>query len=601
MTTWLSTCDINSFCGNVVPLWLKSDQDLSHADIHWQFEGSCFTAKTFLGTDADCFSNGILLTLVQEGTGTVIAQWNGKVYKCSVTVRKRRSARSSDELHAYTADLHIHTSKDHKYDSFALRDTDFPYQRITEAHSCGVLDCSVITDHADVTNKRDFFRGFTDDEETSHDGLVVFPGAESEVTLLETDRFGLLRKNSGEIVTLNTANFANTYNWEDFYTAFTDSPFVTCILAHPHVIGWAQKCIWNFCFHKNAKHPEFQRIIKLIEVVNGELVADGLLHHYAYSLALDCGLKIAPCCDSDSHGTYTPCSGKTFLLSPEKSKEMFYDAIIKHRVYASESGAVDLRFTVNNAVMGETLPQTDTYRFHVETTLINDTEDAMPVLCEVISDYGKTVYSSPFTGTADFTLNSETARYFYLILTDTQHRKTWSAPVWTGREFDDLTFLTSLKPLDKTGFTAYDTLHNTDAGKLINNDPTDVWCAGNTHASVIIDMKQVQRICAVGHYTPGFYDVELDKIGDRSAFIEDRVAGFVCDYRICVSTDGVNFREVRSGFIRNFGGEDILHFPACDARFVRFDALSTVGKDTKHPSLSNSTVHIAELSVFQEP
>lgn len=596
MNIHLSKSEITSYCGNVLPLKLKSDIDISGENIKWHTDSDCIAIRDFADGKEFAFADGILVTLVKEGCGEIICEYDGKKYECNITVTKRRTASREDEFKAYPADLHIHTSLDHNHETFAKRENELPYQCIESTLASGAVECSVLTDHAGVTNDKDFFRGFVDDEETPHDGLIVFPGAESEITVIEKDRFGLSHKNSGESVTINASNYSNSHTWEEHYAKMADSEFAVASLAHPAVVGWDENGIWNYSLYKNSRHPEFKRLMRLTEVGRGDYKESAMLYHYAYSQALDCGLKISPCSTSDSHGTYNPVIGKTFILSPEKSKEMFYDALTSNRVYACESGAVDLRLTINGHIMGETLPITDTYKFRVEASLLKEVENAVPVKCTVVSDYGKKLLTIPFDGKAEFEIKSDTARYFYIVLTDSEARKTWSSPVWTGREFDDFSYVENLKAIDKAKFSAVDENKGTDASVIINGNPKDVWEANDKTASIVIDMKEEKVISAVGHYAPPVFRFELMEAGIP---IETKVTEFACEYRISTSCDGKEYSEIKSGYVRAFGGEDVLPFEPTVARYVRFEVLSTVGKDTERAEFANAEVKISELSIFE--
>ena len=60
---------------------------------------------------------------------------------------------------------------------------------------------------------------------------------------------------------------------------------------------------------------------------------------------------------------------------------------------------------------------------------------------------------------------------------------------------------------------------------------------------------------------------------------------FAHDYRISVSNDGETFTQVARGVFRSFGGEEIVRFAPCTARFLRLEILSTCGKASFFPSM----------------
>ncbi len=592
----LSKTEINSYCENVLPLYFVSDKDISKDEIVWKTDSDAVHIKTYSDDSEFPFSDGVLLTLMKEGTATVTATHGGADYVCKVNVRARRTANKTDELKPHPTDLHIHTAMEHDHKLFAVRTIELATDLVENVTKSGLVKGAVITDHADTLNTKDFFKGFIADEEITHEGVVFFSGAESEVTLIETDRFGLSRKNSGEIVTINANNRAAALTWEEFFDCFKESPFMIASLAHPNVIGWDQYGIWNFNLQKNARRPEFKKHMRLIEVGREDYEQSSMLYQYPYSVALDTGLKISPACTSDSHGVYKPVVGKTFLLAPDGSKEMLYDAIINNRVYASESGAVDLKFTVNGAIMGETLAPCKKYDLHIEAKPLFGKEDAAPVICDIISDYGKKLMTVDFNGSLDVTIESDTARYFYVRLIDKNALKTWSSPVWCGREFDDFSKFDRLKPIDKSDFTATDAKTGAPLDNVINGNPNDAYEPGGRYASVLIDMKKAYTVSAVSYCAPGVY---IDDMLKRGIDLSHKCARFVSDYEIYLSLDGEHFEKAQDGCIKTFGGEDILPIKPTEARYVRFDALNIVADDARQPKYKDATMLIGELSVFE--
>ena len=595
---YLSKEKIDTFCGNVFPLQLLAEEDLSKAPIVWSIEGEAVTIRNFAASEEFPFTNGILVTAIKPGEAVICAKLEGQRYCCQTIVREQQTAADDEPLQYYIGDLHIHSSMEHDHEKFAVRTEEFPEELLEQIAREGILDFCVVSDHGDTLNDKDFFRGFVADEKVSHEKLVVFPGAESEVTSIERDRYGYSHKNSGEIVTLNANNYAGVKTWEEFLDRFSDSPFGFAILAHPHVVGYDQNGIWNFYLQKNQQ-PELKKLVKLVELGNGEPRESNIIYEHYYSVALDCGYHVAPCCDSDSHAAYKYCPGKTVIMAPEKSKEAFLDAVRKHRVYACESGLVELDYRVNGYGAGATLPLTERYQFKVSVALRQEEASAMPVKCEVITDYGWKIKTVDMTGvnTVTFEVISDTARYFYLRLVDAEGRKTWSAPVWTSRVFDDMSRLFTMKALDKTSFTAYDEVARADAGVLINDDPRAIYRSACQTASIVIDMKEEQVVCGLGHITPVLL---RDEVKQQGISILDTVAEFAGDCRILVSMDGENFREVVSGSVRVFGGEDLFTFPSVRARYVKFEVLSTVGKNTDRPQFADAPLRMAELTVFTD-
>jgi len=602
MAIFLTKENIESFCGDVLPLQLLSDtEELAQEPIRWTADSDRVKIRTFQNDEPMSFTNGVLLTLMQPGKSCVRASCRGVEYTCTVTAREPMRVSSDDPMQYFIGDLHTHTSSIHKHDVFAVRETGFPEQVIGQLLQEGKMDFGIISDHSDVLNQKDFFRGFTDTENAQPMDLVMFPGSESEVNLSQPDRYGVPHKNAGEVVLLGSDVFHYTDTWEEFLDKLEDSPFTVGTFAHPQVVGGGGKFagIWNFRFAEHNS-PRMRQLMRLIETGRGFPRCENLIHEHAYSVALDCGFRVCPTSSSDCHGPkwgYSVYPGKTVVMAPEKTKEAILDAIRNNRVYATASGNVKLRYTVNGMTAPADLPEATRYRFHVEATCFHEDPDTVPVICQVISDGGvcvKVIEGEELVS-CDFTVESDTARYFFLRLVDSLGNKTWSVPVWTGRAFDP-TPAQVLVPLDKTGFTAA-AADGTDASALVDDDPYTVWTSPETTASVTIDMHKTQTVTALGHYPRMVTQAMSDALGLRKEYT-DWIKELPYEYRIAVSEDGQNFETKAQGVFRSFGGEEIIRFAPCAARYLRLEVLSTCGKASQWKQFADAKVAVAELTVY---
>ncbi|MBQ8606503.1 MAG: hypothetical protein IJ408_07160 [Clostridia bacterium] len=598
MSIKLSKTKIESFCGDVLPIELLSDADITKADIRWYVIGEAASVRSFPADAPYSHTNKALITFLKPGIAKVVAELEGEKYECEIFAREMRRADPYKKPQYFLGDFHDHTSEEHKFEAFANKETDFPIDYINTIKKENLFDFCVISDHADVTNNRDFFRGFTDVELAQPMDTIIFPGAESEVTVIEEDRYGLTHKNAGEIVTINSNNFAGVRCWQEFYDAFKDAPFGIMVLAHPHVVGWDKNGIWNFSLHKNNA-PIFKKLLRGVEMGNGTMRSSNVLYEYYYSVALDNGFKVSSTCASDNHSKWSFDSfpGKTVIMAPEKSKEMFLDALLNRRFYACESGNVKLYYTVNGEPAAQTIVPTNKYSFHIECDYFNDDPTTVPVECRVISDGGKTIKTikdADFSS-VDFEIESDTASYFYLRLLDSVGRKTWSAPVWTGREGTPTTPADDLVPINKENFSVTDAATGKDAALLINDDPEMWWTSDDVTAEVVIDMNNEYDVCALGQYPPR---ILLKKLMAAEIPIVDKANEFAIEYRVSTSLDGKTFAEQASGIFRIFGGENFITFPMHKARYVKFEALSTAGKFSGRKEYADAKISIGELTVF---
>lgn len=595
----LTHSKIKSFCGDVLPLSVVSDRDISSESIKWYTDNCNVKIREFSDANPLPFNDSVLVSLRAVGETKVFAEIGEVILCCEVSVRERRRYKKGDELKFFAGDLHAHTSHNHDYKTFPFRESEFPIDCYNQVKEVRLLDFFAMSDHAGLICKRDFMRGFTDAEMVEPLDTVIFAGCESQCNPadIKTDRFGIKPKSGGEVVSINAENYVNATDWSQFTKAFEDSPLPILSFAHPQIIGWAKYGNGNFDFEK-INTPELIKLIKLIEMGNGGDRETNAINEYSYSVALDCGFKVSPCCTSDAHGPkwgYSVLPGKTIVMAPDKSKEMLLDALNENRVYACESGQVKLNFTVNGCIAGETLSPSDSYKFHIETGLLSDDESCRPVRCRVISDGGNTVkYMEGNMSSLDFEIKSKSASYFYLRFTDINGRKTWSAPVWTGRpcQYKEQP---ELSPIDKAEFTAVDMSTGKSAETIINNNPEDIWISETPTPTILIDMKKDYEIRAVGHYP--LRPIMGDLI-EQGMYPNNIVTQYVSEYRISVSRDGKGYETVAEGLIRVFGKEELITFAPVSARYVKFEVVSTTGRACELPRYRDTTVRIGELTIF---
>ncbi len=595
----LSKTKIESFCGDVVPLRLLGGAPGSPA-VTWSADGGCVRVRSF-ADEPEPFTEGVLLTLMKPGSAAVTASCGGETYTCAVEVRERKAAASGPDLDYFIGDMHDHTSMNHKHREFCARtEKEYPIRYLEQVRDKDMLDFCVVSDHADTINPAEFFRCFADAEDIGPMRAVVFPGSESEVTVRETDRYGVEHKNSGEIVTLNAAAFSNAHSWEEFFTKMEEAPFGICTLAHPQIMGYSVPGIWNFCLDKNNS-PRFRELVRLVELGDGSDRSANLLNEYVYSLALDNGFRISPTNSSDSHGpVWGACCfpGKTIIMAPERSREAFLDAYLHNRVYACQSGNVKLYYEVNGHPAPADLPEAEEYRFDVSLSYFQTNLLSHPVRCQVISDGGLVAAEADCTGLDRFsvTVRSADASYFYLRLIDYAGKKTWSCPVWTGRKPAKVP-AEPLVPLDKAGFTAFDETDGQDAGILLNDDPHAYWRSGGTTCSVHIDMHRIETVAALSHYPRILTQEDAEAVGLPQQFL---TAELPHGYRIWSSLDGEHWTLCREGIFRVYGGEETVRFPETKARYIRLEITTTCGVASERGDYRRAHVAMAELTLWKK-
>lgn len=598
----LSKDTIKSFKGNVVSLKLEGEKDLSDARIVWSTSNDAIVGIRDFKHGDNPFSDGVLLTLRGVGAAEVVAEYEGKRYMCPVECTTQQP-KTDGELNYYIGDLHVHSSLDHKRESFLARTDCRAVDAIEAVRREGLLDFFVITDHAVLIDDKEFFRTFTACEANSDRETVIFGGAESEVSIYEKDSYGICHKNSGEVVTINTPGYKNAADWESLLDEVTQNEYAVLSFAHPQVIGWDPNGIWNFCF--DSKFTERQKkAMKLIEIGNGD--GEGaMLYEYSYSVALDNGFHVSPVSTSDCHGPdygYYAWPGKTVIMAGEKSKEAFVDAMVNGRVYATESGNVKLFYSVNGLAAPSTAADTSRYRFHVEIGAIRGKSTDNISSVEVVSDGGRVIKTieNP-EHTFDFEIESHTARYFYLRLYDAVGKRTISCPTYTGRACDRPRNPEEyLERIDKSGFEAWDILNNEPCGKLLNGNPVDGWICSGSKAEIEIDMKESKAICGIGIYPYRFIINDCLAMDDKEHRMQICLARFFRDYEISLSEDNVNYKKVCEGSVRVFGAEEYALFDEVNARYIRLKLLNTIGSTCKNDFYFTVCGRVGEIDIFKK-
>ena len=595
----LSCESFSTFVGDVFPLWIIEDSgaDISQKDIVFSSKDDGLLLRDFKDSGEFAFSHGILITVLKPGRFTVFASVDGETLPFTVDAHPIKRATSGEAKSFYFGDMHTHTTMIHAHDLFANRTVDFQEEYLAEIKKEGLLDFGVISDHAETINDRDFYRSFVANAEADPMRTLIFPGSESEVVYHKKNRFGFPVRKSGEILTLNANDYILANNFDEFLNTYREMPEPLVIFAHPQVLGWGEPpAMWDFDFPSIA-NDEMKRILCGIEVIDGR--GCNLNYEQSYSYALDAGFRVSPYADGDIHSNWIQNRDayRTVLLGTDHTKEAFVDAIRAGRAYATESGNVKLRYSVNGKVAPADLPATTEYCFHIDLDTFDGNAESLPVSLRVISDYGYTVYEASCEGkkSIDFTLHSDTARYFYLRFLDKDGNRTISCPVYTGRAYDDFSKLPAVQPLDMRNFSATEAESGADASVVINGDPFVSYHSDKATASILIDMKDTKKISAIGLFAPF---VLRKKVDDHYELTEP-IESIPAEVAIYTSMDGKSFEKQKEAYCRIFADEDILRFAPVDARYIRFDVLSTVGRYSGKAKYADANAAIGNLTVFE--
>lgn len=598
----LSQEEIFTFRGNVLPLRLLGGEEYGTEEILWSVDNASVVQITDYSKGypfGGLFTDGVLLTFLEVGEATVTASCGGITYSCQIAVREMQHAESDDALQYFVGDMHDHTCNYHTLEEFSNRDASlYPYEHYMKQMAAdGKMDFAVVSDHGDVLNARDFFRGYVD-AGRMEEKLVFFPGAEGQVTQVETDRYGVPHMHGGEVLTFNADRAVMTDSWDGLFAALKNSPFAFCGYPHPQIIGFSVKGIWDFQ-HRNNNDSRFRKLFRFTEMGDGTSLHSHILNEYIYSVALDEGFHVSPTCASDYHTVwgYDTFPGKTVIMAKEKSKEAFLDAILNNRMYATSTGNVKLWYCVNGKTAPTTLKDEGVYTFRVKLDYFRPDEPNTHIQkCTVITDGGVAIAElDVIENCFEMTVTAPDAHYFYLCLCDKKGMKTWSCPVWTGKPFDKKP-KKKLRPIDKQGMKAFDRVSGKEAPELINDVPEKPWLSENETAELVFDLGEAQEVSALSHY-PLFIDRKTMVERGREYLV---LGKYPSCYRISVSDDGENFREVKHGHFRVFGAEETVCFEPQRTRYVRLEILSTIGKEWGREKTKDATLMVAEISLWKE-
>jgi len=603
----LSSDCMESFCGDVLPLRLLGVEEFGMAPIEWTLEGDCvhvrrFTEKAKNVYDDGNFTDGVLITFLVSGRACVIASFEGKEYRCEIVSRERKTVSSEEACCFLTGDFHIHTTSacskpDAKRIVTTRSDGSSPKKLADEIRREGQLDVHVISDHADLLNRKEFFRGYLEAEQASDSDPIIFPGGECDIFSMERDRFGIYHNNANEVVCLNASTYMTAQSYQEFLDGYADCPYMICNLAHPNLVTLRTVGKGDFFLQKNNT-PRFRQMVKYLEIGNGTDREGNLVNEYLYSVALDHGFRVSTTCSSDSHGDYKGFPGRTIIMAKDRTKESIFDALWNQRAYACCSGNLKLRYSVNGVFAPATLPLTNKYRFHVEISYFREDPSTVPVHVQVISNGGVSVREIEGVdfSSFDFEIESEKASYFFLRLWDEEGRKTWSVPIWTGKE-PYLTHHDDLIPLEKEGFSAVEEETGREVSALLCDDPYREVSFEKGICSVVIDMKEIRSISGLGNYSRVLLG---KKAKDAGLETEEYLAQLPFHYVISTSLDGSVFEQKAEGVFRSVGTEEVIRFEDHRARYLRLKILSTVGWNSHRKGLMNAPVVLSELTPFRK-
>jgi hypothetical protein len=177
----------------------------------------------------------------------------------------------------------------------------------------------------------------------------------------------------------------------------------------------------------------------MIEVFND------VVYESSYVAALDAGWHVMPTANSDTHAAdwIKGSDVRTVLLAPSLTPADLYAAMRAGRGYATLDKNLEVRFSVDGAMMGSLLdapPAAVTVRVRVDDPDAAAEDEVTRI--EIVTDGGVVLASQPVSGTSvdwNADIDASTARYLYARVSTASGvdglpgPTAWTAPVWTGR------------------------------------------------------------------------------------------------------------------------------------------------------------------------
>lgn len=171
--------------------------------------------------------------------------------------------------------------------------------------------------------------------------------------------------------------------------------------------------------------------IKVIELINGNRPK----YYKAFLNALSKGWKVSPVagCDNHSYEGIAKWECRTGLLVTEMTEEGILDAMRSRRTYASFDKNMAIKYTVNGHIMGSEIPQSRRFRFDVEVSDPDESQNITRI--EIVGEGGKVIASEECSSNhvrCSIEVRNQSPYYYVLVYTENyqNHPVAYVAPVW---------------------------------------------------------------------------------------------------------------------------------------------------------------------------
>jgi len=343
------------------------------------------------------------------------------------------AGKKKPEYQFFFGDLHAHTRYSDGWEGT-------PSDAYASALAAGA-DFMATTDHAAMLTPEEWADTILAAQAFTSENFVAMPAYEYWMP------------GFGEVATYNVPVFPSEHpnlqpqrkmpRWDvpgAFYDWLSAQPGGVGLFVHPTDYGdnFDDFAYWN------EMRDEGMGLLEVHNLGSWEMPYALLEYETSYVMALDNGWHVMPAANSDTHSPdwISGYEVRTVLLAPSLSPANLYEAMRSGRGYATLDKNLRIDYSIDGSVMGSILTPAESYsaKIHIEDP------DGIPgdniTLLEIVSDGGQVVASQSFGSTTvdwEVTLNSATARYYYLRVTTASNVSggegltAWTAPVWTGR------------------------------------------------------------------------------------------------------------------------------------------------------------------------
>ncbi len=236
----------------------------------------------------------------------------------------------------------------------------------------------------------------------------------------------------GHMNVFNTEWYVDEQQPEDFYKLLAKYPEAIAQWNHP---DYSETDI-QFTLYS----AEYDRVINLLEIYNGKRQS---FFEDKYQIALDKGWHVGPTANSDRHSASWIINQeyRTAILATRMQRDSLFDALRKHRTYATMNRNLRIFFTINDSIMGSTIPDSSSLLMKISVTdpdsVYNEERIAQII---VYCNTGKIVTEQLFAAHKvdwEYELNQPQlcqGSYYYVKAINRDGDLAITAPVWVDRK-----------------------------------------------------------------------------------------------------------------------------------------------------------------------